>query len=443
VASPARGTLAATLPPGFYETQITQDIKFGTALEIAPDGKLFVLEQLGTVQVYEGHGPARWRQVSPNRNFFSGSPLAVNTSGGGERGLLGIAFDPHYSQNRFVYFYYTTGTASVGIHNRVSRFIANEAGNQVVAQSEAVLMDFEPGGAFHNGGAIQFGPDGFLYVGVGDGGYASNGQSIETRLGKILRLNPDPNDPIPNDNPSSIEGIAGSPSGVNQAIWAAGLRNPFRFTFKPGTSLMYINDVGEFLWEEVNIGSPGANYGWGLTEGPFDPTLFVHFTHPIVYYHHGHDQLSVPPLPGFTGAAVVGGAFYDPQTSTFPGECIGNYFFADLTGWIKRYDPATKSMHDFAFGAGMPVDMRVADDGSLFYLRGVVAAGHVVRVQYSPPCSADIAVPGTLGVIDIDDLLTVIQSWGMTGDTPADINRDGTVDAEDLAIVVYTWGPCP
>jgi glucose/arabinose dehydrogenase len=227
-------TLAATLPNGFDEIAVTGSITRATAMEFSPDGRLFVLEQDGTIEVYEGFGARPWTQVAPQRNFLHSTPLTVNANG--ERGLLGIAFDPNFHNNRFVYIYYTATTPTV--HNRVSRFKANAAGTRAVAGSETVIMDLDnlSNATNHNGGAIHFGPDSMLYVAVGDNANSANSQSINNRLGKILRLNPDPDDPIPADNPGTIDGIAGSTMGVNRAIWAAGLRNPFTFAFKPGTS---------------------------------------------------------------------------------------------------------------------------------------------------------------------------------------------------------------
>src|SRR5689334_7771763 len=138
---------SATLPAGFFEAPITGTITNATAMEFSPDGKLYVLEQAGTMQVYQG-SLASWTQVAPSNNFFTGNPLTINSSG--ERGLLGIAFDPSYNSNRFIYIYYTATTPA--IHNRISRFTANAAGTQVVAGSEAVIMDLEHLNAvFHNG----------------------------------------------------------------------------------------------------------------------------------------------------------------------------------------------------------------------------------------------------------------------------------------------------
>ena len=176
----------------------------------------------------------------------------------GERGLLGIAFDPNFATNHCVYVYYTATTPT--IHNRVSRLTAN--GDVAVAGSETILLELENLNATnHNGGAIHFGPDGKLYVAVGENADSSNSQTLDNRLGKMLRINADGT--IPADNP-----FYATATGVNRSIWAMGLRNPFTFAFQPLPGRMFINDVGETTWEEINEGVAGANYGWPLTEGP-------------------------------------------------------------------------------------------------------------------------------------------------------------------------------
>ena len=151
----------------------------------------------------------------------------------------------------------------------------------------------------HNGGAIHFGPDGKLYVGVGENANALNAQTLNNRLGKILRINADGT--IPSDNPTTFSGIAGSSSGANRAIWAVGLRNPYTFAFQPGTGRMFINDVGQDTWEEINDGIAGSNYGWSICEGACSPPN-THFRDPLFQYGHSGD-------PNTTGCAIVGGAF--------------------------------------------------------------------------------------------------------------------------------------
>ena len=348
----------AALPSGFAETQIA-GLSSPTAMAIHPDGRIFVCQQAGALRVIKNGALL----ATPF------TTLTVNSSG--ERGLLGIAFDPNYTTNHFIYVYYTATTPA--IHNRVSRFTADIANEDVaVAGSELAILDLDnlSGATNHNGGAIHFGPDGKLYVAVGENANSANSQSLANRLGKMLRINSDGS--IPADNPTTFPNIAGSPTGLNRAIWAVGLRNPFTFSFQPGTGRMHINDVGQNTWEEINVGTAGANYGWPTCEGTCGT---AGMTNPIYQY-----SSAVSPE-----CAITGGAFYNPTTATFPAEYIGKYFFADYCGgWLKTLDPlnppATGAATSFATGISSPVDIQVANDGSLYYLaRGT---NSVFRVQY-------------------------------------------------------------
>lgn len=340
-------TFAATLPAGFTETQIG-GLTNPTAMELAPDGRLFVCLQGGQLRVIKDGG------------LLTTPFLTITTDSSGERGLLGIAFDPNFDINNFVYIYYTVATAPV--HNRVSRFTAN--GDVAVPGSEVIILELNNLSAGnHNGGAIHFGPDGKLYIAVGDNAVGSNAQTLTNLLGKILRINPDGS--IPSDNP-----FFNSATGNNRAIWALGLRNPFTFAFQPVSNRMIINDVGQNTWEEINDGIAGSNYGWPATEGP---TANPDFRSPLFAYGHG--------IGAAIGCAIAGGTFYNPNIVQFPSSFVGKYFFADLcSGWIRVLDPSTKNATDFASGISDPVDLKVGSDGSLYYLsRGSSA---VFRVQF-------------------------------------------------------------
>jgi hypothetical protein len=172
--------------------------------------------------------------------------------------------------------------------------------------------------------------------------------------------------------------------GVNRAIWVMGLRNPYTFSFQPGTARMFINDVGQSAFEEINDGIAGSNYGWNACEGSCAPPN-ANFRDPLFQYGHGSSST--------TGCAITGGAFYNPATVMFPSDYVGKFFYADFcTGWIRRFDPATSSSVGFATGINGPVDLIVTNDGSLYYLaRG---AGNVMRVQFSSPTSTNGVISG-------------------------------------------------
>jgi glucose/arabinose dehydrogenase len=384
----------ATLPTGFTEFGITGILSSASAMQFAPDGKLFVLEQAGTMEVYEGSGASNWTQLTAN--FFTPSPLSVDSFF--ERGLLGIAFDPNYMTNRYLYIYYTVPGSPA--FNRLARFTANAAGTQVVPGSQVNLVDFEALSAGnHNGGAIHFGPDGMLYVAIGDNAVSSNSQSLSNRFGKMLRINPVPGNTIPADNPTTIAGL-GTTTGNNRMIWAAGLRNPFTFAFHPTTGRMHINDVGLSTYEEINLGAAGANYGWATTEGPFNQASFPNFTHPLVAYPRpSSGNANYPVGLSYQGRAIAGGAFYVTDTYTFPQDYIGDYFFGDyVDNWIRRYDYVSNTVHNFATGANGVLDLKIGPDGALYYLaRSSTSSGQgrVFRVNYTGSLAPYIIVHPT------------------------------------------------
>ena len=353
------------MPAGFTESQWGSAMPSGaTAMAFAPDGRLFVCLQSGQVRV-----------INKDGILLANPFVRLSVDSNGERGLLGVAFDPNFASNHYVYLYYTVPGSPA--HNRISRFTAN--GNVAAANSEFVLVDLDnlSNATNHNGGAIHFGPDGKLYAGVGENANGANAQSLSNRLGKILRINS--NGTIPSDNPGSFPGIAGTTSGANRAIWAVGLRNPFTFAFQPGTARLFINDVGQGTWEEINNGVAGSNYGWPIAEGPASPPN-PNFRDPIFFYGHGSSST--------TGCAIVGGAFYNPSVLQFPSRFVGKYFFADLcSGWIRVLDPSNNTTSNFASEISGPVDLHVGPDGALYYL----TRSGVFRIQATPSQAMNIS----------------------------------------------------
>ncbi len=247
-------------------------------------GRLFIIEKPGYIRVYENGQllDAPFLDITDRVNDNSN-----------EMGLLGLTFHPDYEQNGYLYVNYTGS----GGDTRISRFQAS--GNVADPNSETVLMFIEQPYPNHNGGGLDFGPDGYLYAGLGDGGLAGdphkNGQNKTAMLGKILRINVDNGNPysVPADNPFGNE------------VWAYGLRNPWRISFDRATGDLWIGDVGQGAWEEIDYlpaGSQGgANFGWSIMEG-----------------NHGYDGESQPglllPAAEYShsegGCSVTGGYVY-------------------------------------------------------------------------------------------------------------------------------------
>ena len=338
-----------TQPAGFTRTTLVSGLSTSTAFAQAPDGRMFVAQQGGALRVVSAAGTL----------LPTAALQLLNIDSTGERGLIGVTVDPSFATNGFIYLYYTTQAG--GTHNRISRFtLVPPSSNIVSAGSELPLMELPAlSNTNHNGGALHFGAGGKLYVGVGDNGVSSNAPSNSTRFGKMLRINSDGS--IPTDNP-----FFGSLTGDNRAIWANGLRNPFTFAVEPVTGKIYINDVGQDTWEEINLGAAGANYGWPATEGP---TSAAGVSAPLFSYKH---SAAAPEGSGpggfFTGKAIIGGAFY-PDSGPFPAIYRGSYFFADLeSAFVARYDSANNAAYSFGAVADAPVGMLTGNDGALYVL---------------------------------------------------------------------------
>jgi len=372
---------AADLLPGFSESRIPGTLSAPTAMSFAPDGRLFVCEQGGRLRVIRDGAVLATPFVT----------ISVNSSG--ERGLLGVAVDPDFATNRFVYVYYTTSGAP--IHNRLARFTASASNPDVSDPSNPpgglALLDLPDlsSATNHNGGAIHFGSDGKLYIAVGDNANGANAQSLSTRLGKVLRINKDGS--IPADNPVNFPAPnAGSTSGVNRAIWARGLRNPFTFAIQQGTQRIHINDVGQDTWEEVNELVAGANYGWPMVEGPEPPNQSG-----VRYPIHSYANQG-------SNCAIVGAAFYNPAVQNFPSAFVGRYFFGDFCGGFIRMlsPPAFSQSASFATGIDSLVDIQVGPDGALYYLtRGADdAVFRVVFTDSAAPVVTDHPDDLTVGV---------------------------------------------
>ena len=274
-------------------------------------GRLFIIEKYGAIRIFKDGQllDQPFLNIDDRVNDYSN-----------EMGLLGLGFHPNFEQNGYFYVNYT----GEGGHTRISRFQAN--GDSADPNSEQVLMIVDQPFPNHNGGAVVFGPDGYLYLGLGDGGAGGdpqkNGQNKSALLGKILRIDVDNGDPyaIPADNPFGNE------------VWAYGLRNPWRISFDRATGDLWIGDVGQGEWEEVDYlpaGSPGgANFGWSIMEGSYgydgepQPGLLL----PVAEYSHSNP---------YSGCSVTGGYVYRGSMPEWNGVYLyGDYCEGTVWGLI-------------------------------------------------------------------------------------------------------------
>ncbi len=303
-------------PQNYTWTPVIRGLQHPTDIKYAPDGsgRLFLLEQVGRIRIFQ------------NGQLLARPFLDISDRVGSdstERGLLGLAFHPNYRQNGYFYVNYT----DVNGNTVIARFQVTSDPNVADPASEKKLLGIQQPYANHNGGSMTFGPDGYLYMGFGDGGSQgdplNNGQSLNTFLAKILRIDVDHGDPyaIPPDNPFANGG--GKPE-----IWAFGLRNPWRISFDRATGDLYIGDVGQSAWEEVDYvpaGTPGGlNFGWSYYEAthPYKGHLPANLkvVMPVAEYSHQY------------GCAITGGYVY--RGAVLPA-WRGIYFYSDYcTGFV-------------------------------------------------------------------------------------------------------------
>jgi glucose/arabinose dehydrogenase len=392
--APAAG--AATLPAGFAD-ELFASVPSPTAISFTSDGRRLMTSQGGVLYIRQ------------NGTSVAALDLTSSTCSDSERGLLGVAADPNFATNRFIYLYYTYkkfgscpyNTNQIPV-NRVARFTVG-AGNIVNPSSQLVLIDNIPSpNGNHNGGDLAFDRIGNLYVSVGDGGCDYKGDSgcsgannasrdRNVLLGKILRITPSGG--IPAANPfqgvnSSRCNVTGSTALKNcRETYAWGLRNPFRIAIDPnGTgNVLYVNDVGQGAWEEIDRGKAGADYGWNVREGHCangsttdcgaPPTGM---TNPIFDYGHGSCN------------AITGGAFV-PISAGWPASYNDHYLFGDYTcGKIFELVPngsgGFTSTEFGTVGAGGPIDMTFGPNNgktSLYYT--TYTGGQVRRITYTGP----------------------------------------------------------
>ncbi len=328
MAAPALATPPCEAPPGYaaFPPLVLQEVARGLEAPLylthAGDGsgRLYVVEQAGVVRIIEG---GRLRDQA----FLD---IRERVSSGGEKGLLGLAFDPGFAVNGWFYINYTTRRDGA-LWTVISRFQGLDPRRADPASEQRLLQVRQPF-ANHNGGQLAFGPDGYLYIGLGDGGGANdprgNGQNPATLLGSVLRIDVSDGLPgyrVPLDNP-----FLGR-RGFRPEIWAYGLRNPWRFSFDRGTGRLFLGDVGQDRVEEIDLIVAGGNYGWNIMEGDRcadggTDCRRAGLQMPLFTYLHPQ------------GFAVSGGYVY--RGRTIEGLC-GVYLYADYVKgkiWGLRYN---------------------------------------------------------------------------------------------------------
>jgi glucose/arabinose dehydrogenase len=377
--------LFAVVSTGFTDTTYVSGLTRPVHMTWAPDGRLFVSEQDGKVRIVK------------NGQLLSGYALKLNVSKSGERGVQGIAFDPDFDTNKFVYIYYTGGSP---VHNNLSRFKVN--GDVIDPASETKILDLpDLNSVYHNGGDLHFGEDGKLYISVGDNARGTPARQMDSLFGKILRINKDGS--IPSDNP-----FYNANSGIYRAIYHYGLRNPYSFAINPANGRLFICDVGENSWEEVNTGPAGSNFGWPSTEGP---TSDANFVSPIYAWNHTDG-----------GTAAIGGDFYPNSGGNFPAAYKGTFIFGDhLDGWIKAINPSTGAVVGTISKDKITAmsDVAIGPDGNLYYLERTFTstAGRIGKISYNAVNGAP-AITTQPKNVSANKNATATFSVVATGDTP-------------------------
>jgi glucose/arabinose dehydrogenase len=439
--------------PAVRTKRIASGLYLPTLVTHAPGdtSRLFVVEKRGTIKIIDlTTSPPT---VLPTM-FLNIDPLVSGgTSLNDEQGMLGMAFHPNYAENGYFFVFYT------GPANTVRRYKVSAKNPNVADPNSALtLLSITDPFSNHNGGNMAFGPDGYLYIGTGDGGSGNdpqnNSQNINSKLGKMLRIDPNVAGNSPAYFPVAGNPYAGATPGDDDIV-AIGLRNPWRWCFDRETGDMVIADVGQNAWEEVNwipAGTlAGRNFGWRCTEGTACTGLTgctcngSTLTGPIRTYAHNSSG----------GYSITGGHVY--RGCAYP-ELAGTYFYADYSTnniWSLRY--VNGSIVDFtlrnsqmqtsidgftcnqisSFGEDANGEMYIVDhggttSGQIFKI--IPAAGEAVCPE---PCPTDLDGNGST---EAGDLASLLAAWS----TPAaDIDGNGTTDAGDLAVMLGAWGACP
>lgn len=372
---------------GQTQTQYSIELAFPDLMFNQPVGivsptdgsnRLFVIEQTGVIRVFENS-----QATSTSSVFLSISPKVLYS---GEQGLLGLAFHPDYKLNGYFYVNYVTANPTRTI---IARYTVSSNPNQALENSELVLLEISQPFSNHNGGQLAFGADGYLYIGLGDGGSGGdpfgNGQNLETLLGKILRIDVDStseglNYRIPEDNP-----YFGNTLGYPEEIYAYGFRNPWRFSFDTENGRLWVGDVGQSQREEIDVVEEGKNYGWNIMEGS------------IVY--SGGDQagleLPVWEYPRTEGVAVIGGYVYYGPTLT---ELNSRYIYGDYGSgkiWALKYDGVNPAVNSLLVDSNLMISSFGLDNQNELYICSLNGQIYVLKTIFPSPTPSITNPPST------------------------------------------------
>ena len=412
------GNAGAAVPAGFTD-QLVTFVPRPTGIAFTPDGRGVITTQTGTVRILSETG-----SLLPTPALNLGARVCTNN----ERGAVGVAIDPEFAVNRFVYVYWTfakfggcsTNTATAPV-NRLARYVLGN-NNVIDPASETLLLDNIPSpSGFHNAGDLEFGKDGYLYVTIGEGGQSPNARNMALLSGKVLRITHGGG--IPSDNP--FLGPGTDPCGLDgrntngdicQEIYATGFRNPFRMAHNPNAAgtQVYVNDVGQNSYEEVNLLQAGGDYGWNLREGPCvygNPTSCGPppngMINPIHSYFHGDTTCN----------AITGGAFV--PNGVWSPEYWNDYLFADyVCGQILRLEPdgqggftETPLVTDLGRGSAVHLQFGPFEGGQALYYTVFGTQGQLRRLSFT---SGDVEPTASLSVSP------------ESGDPPLEVTLDGS-----------------
>ena len=388
---------------------------------IPDEDRLVVVEQEGRVYVFENDP-----EVATKKAVFDLSDVVLFEGGYDEQGLLGFAFDPKFSTNRYVYVHYSAANPRRSV---ISRFRWDAATDKIELETEKQLLWVAQPHANHNGGMLAFGPlDGYLYLAFGDGGSGGdpdgNGQNGMTLLGTILRIDVHPQDPddaydIPLDNPFRNN------DGIRDEIYAMGLRNPWRFSFDRQTGHLWTGDVGQNRLEEIDIIEAGGNYGWCAFEGT-ERYAGCSTSSP--------DSNFIPPIHEYgrtEGSSITGGYVY---RGTLMPSLFGTYIYGDFVSgsvWSLGYSGSSVLFNENIATTSQLASFGEGNDGELFLL---ARSGEIYGLEES---SSAVSLPTKLSMTNIfSDILTLTPASGF-------IEYDVNVPAYSSGTNVRRWLAVP